>query len=68
MDKEEKVVCVSSSKHDPSKMTIARMTNRDGQKETVPCPEATASYNKYIGGVEKFDPIGVYTGNHEDSG
>ena len=55
MDKGKKAVCVASSMHDPSMMTTAQRTNRDGQKETVPCPEAIASYNKYMCGVDKFD-------------
>ena len=55
MDRGKKAVCIASSMHDPRKMTTAQRTNRHGEKETVPCPEAIASYNKCMGGVDKFD-------------
>nr|CAH7740636.1 unnamed protein product [Callosobruchus chinensis] len=30
-------------------------TNKVGQRESVPCPEAISDYNRYMGGVDRFD-------------
>lgn len=55
MDRGKKSVCVASNMHDPRLITTVKRTNHKGEKETVPCPESIAAYNKHMGGVDKFD-------------
>lgn len=54
-DRGKKAVCVASNMHNPSKKGFVRRTNSRGEKEQVACPNAIIDYNKYMGGVDKFD-------------
>ncbi|CAB3232803.1 unnamed protein product [Arctia plantaginis] len=52
---EEKAVCVASNMHNPNKKGFVHRTYSRGDKEQVACPDAIIDYNKYMGGVDKFD-------------
>lgn len=54
-DRGKKAVCVASNMHNPSKKGYVRRTNSQGNKEQVACPSPIIDYNKYMGGVDKFD-------------
>lgn len=54
-DRGKKTVSVISSIHNPSVETTVERTNSKGVRETVSCPVAVAQYNKFMGGVDRFD-------------
>lgn len=51
----KKSVCALSIMHDPLDGTTVQRSNKKGQRETVSCPQAIATHNKYMGGVDRFD-------------
>lgn len=54
-DRGKKSVNVVSNMHNPTKFNIVKRTNKTGERQEVQCPESIAAYNKYMGGVDKFD-------------
>lgn len=53
-----KEVIVLSNCHDNTITTVGRK-QKDGTKKEIPCPEAIAFYNKYMGGVDMTDQYTV---------
>nr|CAH7740638.1 unnamed protein product [Callosobruchus chinensis] len=54
-DRGTKCVVLASNRHDYKSTTHVLRTNKVGQRESVPCPEAISDYNRYMGGVDRFD-------------
>lgn len=54
-DKGKKCVSVISTMSNPSKTVKVMRLNGKEEREKVTCPEAVAEYNKYMGGVDRFD-------------
>lgn len=54
-DRGKKSVNVISSMHNPQDLSTVKRTNKMGVREEVNCPESIADYNRYMGGVDKFD-------------
>jgi hypothetical protein len=54
-DRGKKSVCVASNMHNPAKKGFVKRTNTHGNKVNISCPNAIVDYNKYMGGVDKFD-------------
>jgi hypothetical protein len=59
-DRSKKSVIVASTFHNPATTVNVSRTNKVGQKEEVKCPESISEYNKYMGGVDKFDQYMSY--------
>jgi hypothetical protein len=59
-DRRKKSVIVASTFHNPATTVNVSRTNKVGQKEEVKCPESISEYNKYMGGVDKFDQYMSY--------
>lgn len=57
---DNKLVTVMYTGFDPAKITTVQRRQRDGSKKSVTCPVATASYNKYMGGVDRGDQLRGY--------
>ncbi|KAK9702507.1 Transposase IS4 [Popillia japonica] len=56
-DRGHKAVCVISTMHNPLEETKVLRTQKDSSRESVSCPSAIADYNKYMGGVDRFDQL-----------
>ncbi|KAL4083594.1 hypothetical protein QTP88_028910 [Uroleucon formosanum] len=54
-DRGSKPVTVISSMHDASHTEIVHRKNSRGEKIAISCPSSIADYNRYMGGVDKFD-------------
>ncbi|XP_051171925.1 piggyBac transposable element-derived protein 4-like [Leptopilina boulardi] len=54
---DSKPVTVLSTAHDPAFVTEVKRKNRDGSRSNISCPEVIADYNKYMGGVDRFDQL-----------
>lgn len=54
-DRGSKAVSVISSMSNPTETKEVLRTNETGTRDKVTCPEAVYLYNKYMGGVDKFD-------------
>ncbi|KAI4454281.1 piggybac transposable element-derived protein 4 [Holotrichia oblita] len=54
-DRGSKCVLVASNMHNPVDGTFVLRRNKEGEREQVHCPKAIEDYNKYMGGVDKFD-------------
>lgn len=56
-DRGKKAVNVISTMHKPDKIVKVLRTQKDGTRTEVDCPESVAEYNRYMGGVDKFDQL-----------
>ncbi|XP_046678176.1 piggyBac transposable element-derived protein 4-like isoform X1 [Homalodisca vitripennis] len=54
-DRGKKCVSVISSMCNPSETVKVMRSNGKGEREEVTCPSAVSQYNKYMGGVDRFD-------------
>lgn len=54
-DRGKKCVSVISNMNNPSTTEKVMRSNGKGDREEVPCPQAIAEYNKFMGGVDRFD-------------
>jgi len=54
-DRGSKPVTVISSMHNASHSEIVHRKNSRGEKIAISCPSSIADYNRYMGGVDKFD-------------
>lgn len=52
---DQKAVNFLSSAHTPRKTTFVLRRLRSGKRVKVHCPAVVADYNKYMGGVDRFD-------------
>lgn len=50
-----KIVTLLSTAHDSETITTVKRTLKNGSKIDVPCPSAVATYNRIMGGVDRFD-------------
>ena len=57
---DKKQVTVLSTNCQPTGSTTVMRRQKDGQKESVPCPPNVVAYNKYMGGVDKCDQLRGY--------
>jgi hypothetical protein len=55
-DRGKKSVCVISTMHNPLENSLLR-TQKDGSRKQVSCPVSISDYNKYMGGVYRFDQL-----------
>lgn len=55
--KDRKAVNFISSAHSPRQTSTVRRRLRNGTKIDVQCPKVVETYNKYMGGVDKFDQL-----------
>ena len=51
--KDTKVVCVAATNSTPEVTTEVERKLRTGERVVVPCPNSIATYNKYMGGVDR---------------
>lgn len=56
-DRGKKCVLMASNMHNPADLTSVSRTNKEGRKEDIRCPKSIADYNKYMGGVHRFDQL-----------
>lgn len=56
-DRGVKSVMVASNMHNATEMDTVLRTNKNGKKETVQCPKSIADYNRFMGGVDRFDHL-----------
>lgn len=54
-DRGTKCVTVCSNMHNGSGIGNVLRTSKIGSREVVPCPESIVDYNKFMGGVDRFD-------------
>lgn len=54
-DRGKKPVTVISNMHDGSSTEIVNRKNSKGEKVPIECPKSIADYNKFMGGVDRFD-------------
>jgi hypothetical protein len=54
-DHGSKAVLISNNMHNPEERTFVSRRNKEGKKEDVSCPQSVAYYNRFMGGVDKFD-------------
>ena len=54
-DRGTKSVTVCSNMHNAADTGQVLRTNKTGERETVACPKSVVDYNKYMGGVDRFD-------------
>lgn len=52
---DSKPVCMLSTAHNPKECCCVQRRNKDGTKESVPCPKVVSVYNEKMGGVDRFD-------------
>ena len=57
---DNKLVTVMYTGYDPTKNTTVLRRLKDGTKQSFFCPLATASYNQFMGGVDRGDQIRGY--------
>ena len=57
---DNKVVTAMYSGYDPSESTTLLRRQKDGTRNSVPCPVAIAAYNNYMGGVDRGDQFCGY--------
>ena len=58
--KDTKVVCVVATNSTPEMTTEVKRKLRTGERVVVPCPNSIATYNKYMGGVDRNDQLRQY--------
>ena len=58
--KDTKVVCVAATNSTPEVTTEVKRKLRTGERVVVPCPNSIATYNKYMGGVDRNDQLRQY--------
>lgn len=56
-DRGTKSVSVISTMHNPLDTSEVSRNNKDGTSKIVTCPNAIVDYNKYMGGVDRFDQL-----------
>jgi len=54
---DNKPVTMLCSCSNPRTMVIVKWQNEDGTISDIGCPEAVATYNRIMGGVDKFDQL-----------
>jgi len=54
-DRGKKPVTVISNMHDASSTEIVKRKNSKGEKIPIECPKSISDYNKFMGGVDRFD-------------
>lgn len=52
---DSKPVTLLTTAVSPKDVTTVKRKNKDGSRETVYCPNVVDLYNRYMGGVDKFD-------------
>ena len=57
---DNKLVTLMYTGYDPTQNATVLRRQKDGSKLSFSCPTATASYNKYMGGVDRGDQIRGY--------
>ena len=57
---DNKVVTAMYSRYGPSESTTVLRRQKDGTRNSVPCPVAIAAYNNYMGGVDRGDQLRGY--------
>lgn len=57
MDRGKKPVVIISTIHNPSENGVVKRKNKEGIREDVNCPKSVYDYNKYMGGVDRFDQL-----------
>ena len=58
--KDKRQVTILSTISDPATTQHVQRRQRDGSRVLVPCPEAVAVYNKFMGGVDMGDQLRHY--------
>ena len=57
---DKRQVVMLSTMSDPAKEESVQRTQKDGNKVSVPCPDAVVVYNRYMGGVDLNDQLRHY--------
>lgn len=57
MDRGTKSVVMAYNMHSPAEMENVQRTNKRGVKKSIVCPKIISDYNKYMGGVDRFDQL-----------
>lgn len=58
--KDRKLVYIMSTNSDPQKSATVQRRDRDGTRQSVPCPPNVVDYNRYMGGVDHADQLRNY--------
>ncbi|CAI6372740.1 unnamed protein product [Macrosiphum euphorbiae] len=61
-DRGSKLVTLISNMHNAAELCVVLRRNSKGEKVPVSCPTGISDYNRYMGGVDKFDQyMAAYT-------
>jgi len=67
-DRDSKPVTLISNMHNAAEHCVVLRRNSKGEKVPVSCPTGISDYNKYMGGVDKFDQYMATYKNLVDGG
>lgn len=57
---DRKVVTIMCTGCDPTQHSTVLRSQKDGTRQSIPCPGACAYYNRYMGGVDRGDQLRGY--------